>query len=64
MLAERDGSGGNVPGGATLPRPLIGLCDPSLCRATTAKAALSETGRDYIATSLIGFTVLKAFTPS
>src|SRR5580658_10001002 len=38
MLAAHDGSGGRSPGTATPPRPLIRLCDPSLCRATTARA--------------------------
>ena len=38
MLAVPDGSGGKSPGTATPPRPLIRLCDLSLCRAKTARA--------------------------
>ena len=37
LSAAVDGSGGTSPRSAALPRPLIGLCDPSLCRARTAK---------------------------
>ena len=46
MLAAHDGSGGRSPGVAKPPRPLIRLCDPSLCRATTARAERRATNAE------------------